>query len=76
MKLSTKCGIQFLQAWGKTWETSPFGDGGPPPGWPTPYAKGRSFVFPPEGDVLVFQSEYEPGMLRFHLTTKTPPPCP
>ncbi|MDP4014713.1 MAG: hypothetical protein Q8P38_08885 [Candidatus Nanopelagicales bacterium] len=81
VKLSTKCGIQFLQAKGKTWETSPFGggppakwgNGGPPPGWPMPEAKGRVI---PMGDVLLFTSVYEPSPLRFHLTTRTPPPCP
>ncbi|MDP4013202.1 MAG: hypothetical protein Q8P38_01055 [Candidatus Nanopelagicales bacterium] len=95
VKLSTKCGIQFLQFEGYTWETSPFGggpptkwgNGGPPPGWPSPYAMGGvrflkgkalySFVNDPKpGDVLRFKSIYKPRELRFHFTTKTPPPCP
>ncbi|MDP4015015.1 MAG: hypothetical protein Q8P38_10415 [Candidatus Nanopelagicales bacterium] len=88
VKLSTKCGVQFLQFDGYTWETSPFGDGRPPPGWPSPYAKGyvkflegnalRLDIMndPKPGDVLRFNSKYEPNMLRFHFTTKTPPPCP
>ncbi|MDP4013203.1 MAG: hypothetical protein Q8P38_01060 [Candidatus Nanopelagicales bacterium] len=95
VKLSTKCGIQFLEAGGYTWETSPFGggpptkwgNGGPPPGWPSPYAKGyvmflkRGALFshvndPKQGDVLRFESKYKPRALRFHFTTKTPPPCP
>ncbi|MDP4014025.1 MAG: hypothetical protein U0990_11735 [Candidatus Nanopelagicales bacterium] len=96
VKLSTKCGIQFLQIQGTTWETSPFGggpptkwgNGGPPPGWPSPNAKGyvkflkgkalyRSIMDDPKpGDVLRFKSIYKPRALRFHYTTKTPPPCP
>ncbi|MDP4014026.1 MAG: hypothetical protein Q8P38_05355 [Candidatus Nanopelagicales bacterium] len=83
MKLSTKCGIQFLRFEGYTWETSPFGDGGPPPGWPSPYAKGKAVYGAeiggpgePTWTDLIFESTYEPKMLRFHYTTKTPPPCP
>ncbi|MDZ7577228.1 MAG: hypothetical protein U0904_03530 [Candidatus Nanopelagicales bacterium] len=87
VKLSTKCGIQFLEAGGYMWETSPFGGGGPPAGWPSPYAKGYVMFLkrgalsshvddPKPGDVLRFKSIYKPRELRFHFTTKTPPPCP
>lgn len=75
LRLSTKCGIQFLQTGEQWWETSPFGDGGPPPGWPSPYAKGVQ-LGGDMGDVLIFATKYEPDMLWFHLTTRTPPPCP
>ncbi|MDZ7577765.1 MAG: hypothetical protein U0904_06280 [Candidatus Nanopelagicales bacterium] len=83
VKLSTRCGIQFLRFDGYTWETSPFGGGGPPPGWPSPYAKGRVVYGAeiggpgePTWTDVIFESKYEPRELRFHFTTKTPPPCP
>ncbi|MDZ7577039.1 MAG: hypothetical protein U0904_02510 [Candidatus Nanopelagicales bacterium] len=88
VRLSTKCGIQFLEIEGTTWETTPIGDGRPPPGWPTPYAKGRVVVVGEGGwdvergwrsdpeDVFIFESEHTPNVIRFDFTTKTPPPCP
>ncbi|MDZ7577040.1 MAG: hypothetical protein U0904_02515 [Candidatus Nanopelagicales bacterium] len=91
-KLSTKCGIRFFRIKGTTWETSEVfeNEGGPPPGWPTPYARGRvivtglhfwdaerGFGAVEPGDAIIFLPKHNPDdVIRFDLTTKTPPPCP
>ncbi|MDP4014712.1 MAG: hypothetical protein Q8P38_08880 [Candidatus Nanopelagicales bacterium] len=36
----------------------------------------RGFASVEPGDAIIFQSKYNPEVIRFDLTTKTPPPCP